>query len=108
MGSLESLRPLGRLSVGEYRARLYERKAAERLLQEAIEAALDINAHLIAELGSEILRITTVASFGQANWASYRSISPALWRRRPGFETASSTSTTRSTTPECWKPSRRH
>src|SRR5438445_6068435 len=27
---------------------------SERLLQEAIEAALDINAHLIAELGSEV------------------------------------------------------
>jgi uncharacterized protein YutE (UPF0331/DUF86 family) len=52
--SLDGLRPLGRLSVEEYRARLYERKAAERLLQETIEAALDVNAHLIAELGSEV------------------------------------------------------
>ena len=31
-----------------------ERKAAERLLQEAIEAALDINAHLIAEHGRAV------------------------------------------------------
>lgn len=54
VASLDGLRPIGRLSVEEYRARFYERKAAERLLQEAIEAALDINAHLIAELGSEI------------------------------------------------------
>ncbi len=54
MTALDGLRPLARLSVNEYRARLYERKAAERLLQEAIEAALDINAHLIAELGREI------------------------------------------------------
>jgi uncharacterized protein YutE (UPF0331/DUF86 family) len=54
MTALDALRPLARLSVSEYRARLYERKAAERLLQEAIEAALDINAHLIAELGREI------------------------------------------------------
>ena len=37
-----------------HRGRLYERKAAERLLQEAIEAALDINAHLIAEHGAAI------------------------------------------------------
>ena len=51
---LDGLRPLGRLSLEEYRARFYERKAAERLLQEAIEAALDVNAHMIAELGGEI------------------------------------------------------
>jgi len=52
--SLDGLRPISRMSVEEYRARFYERKAAERLLQEAIEAALDINAHLIAELGGDI------------------------------------------------------
>ena len=51
---LEALRPLARLTLSEYRARLYERKAAERLLQEAIEAALDINAHLIAELAADV------------------------------------------------------
>ncbi len=52
--SLVGLRPLGRLPLDEYRRRLYERKAAERLLQEAIEAALDINAHLIAEHGRAV------------------------------------------------------
>jgi len=52
--SLDALRPLARLTLSEYQARLYERKAAERLLQEAIEAALDINAHLIAELGASV------------------------------------------------------
>lgn len=54
VASLDSLRPLSRLNIEEYRARLYERKAAERLLQETIEATLDINAHLIAELGGEV------------------------------------------------------
>jgi uncharacterized protein YutE (UPF0331/DUF86 family) len=54
MTALGGLAPLAQLSVGEYRSRFYERKAAERLLQEAIEAALDINAHLIAEQGSEV------------------------------------------------------
>lgn len=54
MAGLEGLRPISRFSLEEYRARFYERKAAERLLQETIEAALDINAHLIAELGREI------------------------------------------------------
>ena len=52
--SLDGLRPIARLSLEEYRARFYERKATERLLQEAIEAALDVNAHIIAELGGEV------------------------------------------------------
>jgi uncharacterized protein YutE (UPF0331/DUF86 family) len=52
--SLAALRPLVRLSLAEYRERLYERKAAERLLQEIIEAALDISAHVIAEQGAGI------------------------------------------------------
>ena len=52
--ALKALAPLGALSLDEYRQRFYERKAAERLLQEAIEAALDINAHLIAEQGGEV------------------------------------------------------
>jgi uncharacterized protein YutE (UPF0331/DUF86 family) len=51
---LDALRPLARLTLSEYRARVYERKAAERLLQEGIEAALDINAHMIAELGASV------------------------------------------------------
>ena len=52
-GALGALEPLSRLSL-EYKGRLYERKAAERLLQEAIEAALDVNAHLLAEQGAAI------------------------------------------------------
>lgn len=52
--ALAALGPLGQLTLEEYRTRLYERKAAERLLQEAIEAALDINAHLIAEHGAAV------------------------------------------------------
>ena len=51
VAALEALRPLAGLTREEYVARLYERKAAERFLQEAIEAALDINAHLLAETG---------------------------------------------------------
>jgi uncharacterized protein YutE (UPF0331/DUF86 family) len=52
--SLDALGPLAQLTLSEYRARLYERKAAERLLHEGIEAALDVNAHLIAEMGAEV------------------------------------------------------
>jgi uncharacterized protein YutE (UPF0331/DUF86 family) len=54
MAALDALRPLARLTIEEYRARLYERKAAERFLQEAIEAALDINAHVLAETGATV------------------------------------------------------
>jgi uncharacterized protein YutE (UPF0331/DUF86 family) len=52
--SLRALQPLSELSLDEYRRRLYERKAAERLLKEATEAAFDINAHLIAAQGGAI------------------------------------------------------
>ncbi len=54
VAALAGLRPLSSLNLDEYRARFYERKAAERLLQEAIEAALDVNAHLIAELAGTV------------------------------------------------------
>jgi uncharacterized protein YutE (UPF0331/DUF86 family) len=52
--ALAGLRPLSSLTLEAYRERYYERKAAERLLQEAIEGALDVNAHLIAELGRAV------------------------------------------------------
>jgi uncharacterized protein YutE (UPF0331/DUF86 family) len=52
--ALQALGPLAVLPLEEYRRQLYQRKAAERLLQEAIEAALDISAHLIAEQGAAI------------------------------------------------------
>lgn len=42
------------IALDEYRARVWERKGVERVLQEAIEAALDVNAHLIAELGHTV------------------------------------------------------
>ncbi len=67
MTALDALRPLAHLRTDEYRARLYERKAAERLLQEAIEAALDINAHLIAELGREVPEDSLAPSAGLLN-----------------------------------------
>jgi len=54
VAALDALRPLAALTPEEYRARLYERKAAERFLQEAIEAALDVNAHLLVETGAPV------------------------------------------------------
>lgn len=54
MASLELLGPMRGFPLQEYRRRVWERKGVERVLQEAIEAALDVNAHLIAELGHEV------------------------------------------------------
>ena len=54
MTSLELLGPMRGIPLQEYRRRTWERKGVERVLQEAIEAALDVNAHLIAELGHDV------------------------------------------------------
>lgn len=43
LATIETLRPIAGFTLAEYRARVWERKATERLLQEAIEAALDVN-----------------------------------------------------------------
>lgn len=52
--NLEALTGISRLTKQEYEKDLYRRKAAERLLQELIEAAIDINTHLIVELGGTV------------------------------------------------------
>ena len=54
MTSLDLLRPMRAMPLADYRARVWERKGVERVLQEAIEAALDINAHVIAERGLDV------------------------------------------------------
>jgi uncharacterized protein YutE (UPF0331/DUF86 family) len=54
MTSLDLLGPMREIPLQEYRRRVWERKGMERVLQEAIEAALDVNAHLIAELGHDV------------------------------------------------------
>lgn len=54
MTSLDLLRPMRDLPLEDYRTRVWERKGVERVLQEAIEAALDVNAHLIAERGHDV------------------------------------------------------
>jgi uncharacterized protein YutE (UPF0331/DUF86 family) len=52
--NIEALGGISRLTLLEYEEDLYRRKAAERLLQELIEAAIDINTHLIVELGGTV------------------------------------------------------
>ncbi|MBI3392871.1 MAG: DUF86 domain-containing protein [Nitrospirae bacterium] len=48
LAALKTVRDGG---LDTYRADLLRRKATERLLQEAIEAALDINAHILSQYG---------------------------------------------------------
>ncbi len=49
--NLDLLRPLADMSYDEYVREVYQRKAAERLLQTVIEAAIDVNTHLLVGSG---------------------------------------------------------
>jgi uncharacterized protein YutE (UPF0331/DUF86 family) len=49
VGNLDALHPIADLSTDAYRLDLFRRKGTERLLQELIEAALDINAHVLVQ-----------------------------------------------------------
>jgi uncharacterized protein YutE (UPF0331/DUF86 family) len=50
-GNLQALEPIAALSLERYRADLFTRKGTERLLQELIEAAIDVNTHLLVQEG---------------------------------------------------------
>jgi uncharacterized protein YutE (UPF0331/DUF86 family) len=50
--NLKALKPIEGMSRADYIQDVYKRKATERLLQELIEAAIDINTHLIVQTGS--------------------------------------------------------
>ena len=50
--NLKALKPVAAMKKDEYERDLYKRKATERLLQELIEAAIDINTHIIVQTGS--------------------------------------------------------
>lgn len=49
--NLRALEPVARLKMEDYRQNLFQRKGTERLLQELIEAAVDINIHIITQVG---------------------------------------------------------
>jgi uncharacterized protein YutE (UPF0331/DUF86 family) len=51
LDNLKALEPMGEMSRDEYLRDLYKRKATERLLQELIEAAIDINTHIVVGSG---------------------------------------------------------
>ncbi len=48
---LRALSPIKKMEAGHYATDIYKRKATERLLQEMIEAAIDINTHIIVTAG---------------------------------------------------------
>ena len=51
--NLKTLENMKDISIEEYRGDVYKRKAAERLLQELIEAAIDVNTHIIVQSGNK-------------------------------------------------------
>jgi len=50
--NLKFLEPIKDMSKEEYIEDIYKRKATERLLQELIEAAIDINTYIIVQTGN--------------------------------------------------------
>ncbi|MBI5198995.1 MAG: DUF86 domain-containing protein [Nitrospirae bacterium] len=52
--NLKALEPIENMTEEEYIKDLYKRKATERLLQELIEAAIDINTSLIVHTGNTV------------------------------------------------------
>lgn len=52
--SLKALEPIMNMTPEEYIEELYKRKATERLLQELIETAIDVNTYLIVQTGNTI------------------------------------------------------
>src|SRR3989304_8759859 len=52
--NLMALKPIETITKEEYIKDVYKRKATERLLQELIEAAIDINTHIIVQTGSKV------------------------------------------------------
>jgi uncharacterized protein YutE (UPF0331/DUF86 family) len=50
--NLNALKPIKNLRKDEYIEDVYKRKATERLLQELVEAAIDINTHIIVQTGN--------------------------------------------------------
>jgi uncharacterized protein YutE (UPF0331/DUF86 family) len=52
--NLRALEPIARMTQTQYLEDLYKRKATERLLQELIEAAIDINTYIIVQTGQSV------------------------------------------------------
>jgi uncharacterized protein YutE (UPF0331/DUF86 family) len=53
-GNLQALKPIEMIDAARYSAEIFTRKGTERLLQELIEAALDLNMHLLAQRAQKL------------------------------------------------------
>lgn len=53
--NLKALEPIKAMTLKQYANDIYKRKATERLLQELIEAAIDINTHIIVQTHNTIV-----------------------------------------------------
>ncbi|MDR4507315.1 MAG: DUF86 domain-containing protein [Candidatus Brocadiaceae bacterium] len=52
--NLQALTPIKKMTQEQYVDDIYKRKATERLLQELIEAAIDINTHIITQTDNTV------------------------------------------------------
>jgi uncharacterized protein YutE (UPF0331/DUF86 family) len=52
--NLQALEPIAKIDPARYTAEIFTRKGTERLLQELIEAALDLNMHLLAQTARKL------------------------------------------------------
>lgn len=52
--NLRALEAVVGLKVEDYRQNLFQRKGTERLMQELIEAAIDINIHIMTQVGETV------------------------------------------------------
>jgi uncharacterized protein YutE (UPF0331/DUF86 family) len=52
--NLKALEPIKNMKKDQYIKDLYKRKATKKLLQELIEAAIDINIHIIVQSGNPV------------------------------------------------------
>jgi len=52
--NLNALKTVKEMSIEEYKSDIFKRKASERMLQELIDAAVDINTHLIVQAGNPV------------------------------------------------------
>jgi uncharacterized protein YutE (UPF0331/DUF86 family) len=52
--NLQALKPIATIDPTRYGAEIFTRKGTERLLQELIEAALDLNMHLLAQRAQKL------------------------------------------------------
>jgi uncharacterized protein YutE (UPF0331/DUF86 family) len=52
--NLQALEQVATINLARYRIEIFTRKGTERLLQELIEAALDLNMHLLAQTAQKL------------------------------------------------------